>query len=92
MRTTHFQTGVRETPADLLRRFAGRIGVFESLAGAALDVHELMAASGIACQTDLSPEIALAIRELYADYEDLRAALLEYEWSDPDPEVQAVIA
>jgi len=92
MRTTYPQTGFRDTPPDLLRRFGGRIGVFGSLAGAALDVHELSGRTEIACQPELTLELALALRELCADYEDLQEALLAYEWFDPRPSAEAVIA
>jgi hypothetical protein len=91
MRTIH-PGGIRERPQDLLDRFGGRLSVFHALAGETLDVHELGVLAGVAGQPEISREIAVALRELYADYEDLRDALLAFEWSDPKPEIEAVLA
>ncbi|MCK9494174.1 MAG: hypothetical protein M0R75_01580 [Dehalococcoidia bacterium] len=82
MRTTYPHTGFRETPPDLLDRFGARIGLFHALAWSAIEVRDLAERAGADADLEMPIEMARAIVELHDDYQDLRAALMTWEWTD----------
>ena len=75
MRTT-YDTGSQQDTETLLTRFDGRIGAWDALAYSALVAMDYAEMQGSTAEAPLNRRVAQGLRELYLDFQELRAVLL----------------